>query len=171
MPIHLLLLAAFLSWQASPQRPPQMKLVTTAEVAAVVEAKERGWDFVPGVCTCPPLVIGQKSQSVGSWERDAGDGERETILMDIYQIASAEEASAWLKGFERKTLGATCQTTKYPLGDEAYQLECPLSPRDTIKVNKAIFLRRRNYLIEVRGGEPETVERFAKYALAQLPAS
>lgn len=171
MPILLALLAALLSGQVSAQSAPQVKLVTTAEVAAVVEAKEQGWDFIPGVCTCPPLVVGQKSQSVGSWERDRDDGKRETILMDIYQIASAEEASAWLKGFERKTLGATCQTNKYALGDEAYRLECPLNPRETIKVNNAIFLRRGSYLVEVRGGDPATVERFAKYALTQFPAS
>jgi hypothetical protein len=93
-----------------------MKRVTTADVAEAVEAKESGWDFTPGVCTCPPLVKGQKSQSVGTWEREAEGGGREVIFMDVYEIGSAEEAAEWMKGFDRRELGSECRVEKQTLG-------------------------------------------------------
>jgi hypothetical protein len=91
--------------------------------------------------------------------------------MYIYQIASAKEASEWMRGFDMKALAPKCQINKYPLGDEAYQLECPLNSWDTIKANNSIFFRSGKYLVEVSGGITETVERFARYASAQFPAS
>jgi hypothetical protein len=156
---------------ATGQSTPQQERITTAEVAEAVDAKESGWDFIPGVCTCPPLVKGQKSQSDGSWERKAKGRGREVVFMEIYEIGSAEEATEWMRGFAKKELGATCQVERSMLGDEAYRLDCPIDLRNTVKANISIFLRKGNYIVEVRGGVGETVERFAKYALSRLPNS
>ena len=157
--------------QFGPQQEAQVKRVTTAEVAEAVDAKESGWDFIPGVCTCPPLVKGQKSQSDGSWERKAKGRGREVIFMEIYEIGSAEEGTEWMKGFDKRELGAACKIEKSILGDEAYLLDCPISRRDTVKANISVFIRKGKYIVEVRGGVGETVERFAKYALSRLPGS
>ena len=168
MQIILIALALLLHPQAPAQQEQQVMQITAAKVAQVVEAKESGWDFIPGVCTCPPLVKGQKSQSVGSWERATKEGEQEVILMDIYEIGSAEEASEWIRGFDRKDSGAPCRVEKFSLGDEAYQLFCPEDSSNPIRLSNYIFVRKGNYIVRVRGGAPEAVERFARYALEQL---
>jgi len=171
MRILLTSLILLLCGQSAPQRDPQLKRITTAEVAEAVDAKESGWDFIPGVCTCPPLVKGQKSQSDGSWERKAKGRGREVIFMEIYEIESAKEGTEWMKGFDKRELGAACKVEKSMLGDEAYLLDCPIDFRNTVKANISIFLRKGKYIVEVRGGVGETVERFARYALSRLPAS
>jgi hypothetical protein len=171
MRILLTLLVLLPYGRAATPQETRMKRVTTADVAEAVEAKESGWDFTPGVCTCPPLVKGQRSQSVGTWEREAEGGGREVIFMDVYEIGSAEEAAEWMKGFDRRELGAECRVEKQTLGDEAYRLNCPINPRDTVKANISISFRKGNYIVEVLGADGETVERFAKYALSRLPAT
>lgn len=171
MQIILVLLALLLYPQAPARQEQQATSFTTAKVAKAVKAKESGWDFIPGICTCPPMFSGQKSQSVGKWERTIDGGEREVVMMDIYEIDSAEEASEGMRRYDRGELGASCRIEKYRLGDEAYRLFCPNDPSNTIKVSNSISMRKGNYIIQVAGGDQETVERFAKYALDQLPAN
>ena len=171
MQVILALLAALLYTQVPSQdrlTPP----LSTEVVAKAVEAKEAGWEFAPAFCTCESLFKTQISHSVGLWERTTQEGERETIQMDIYQVESAKEASEWMRQrYERMESGAICRDEAVPLGDVAYQTSCPDDPRNKIRVTTLITLRRGNYIVQVRGGNQETVERFARYALGELPAS
>jgi len=149
--------------------PVQTKTLTPSDVAPVVEAREPGWEFIAGICSCPKLVSSQLSNSVGSWRRTNANGEKQIVLMQVYLIDSINEASEWMKGFENKTLGAQCRATKYSLGDESVELECPINPGDTINANHFIYVRKDNYLVEVQGSTSESVERFAKYVSDLLP--
>src|SRR5215213_9033491 len=72
----------------------RLKAVTPADFAGVLGAEEPGWDFIPGVCTCPRTYGGQKAQSVvGGWRREAGGARREVVSIDIYEIESAAKAA------------------------------------------------------------------------------
>ena len=152
--------------------PVRLKAVTSADFAEALGAEEPGWDFVPGVCTCPPMYSGQKAQSVvGGWRREADGMRREVVSMDIYEIVSAGEAAEGMKGYGRGGPGSACRVEKYAFGDEAYLSHCPVNPKDTVRVNFSIVFRWGRYIVSVSGGARETVERFAGHVLCRLPAS
>ena len=170
--IYILIIALLLLPNTSALLSAQVRVMSpiTTKIARRIKKQEPGWDYTPGVCTCPPLVAGQLSHDVGTWERELKGGKREVLYMDIYKIATAEEAADWIGKFGRGEMGMVCQISKYELSDEAYILECPDDPRNTINLRNSIYYRKDNFIVEVRGQSQKTVERFARYALLRLSA-
>jgi hypothetical protein len=152
--------------------PVRLNTLTSADFAEALGAEEPGWDFIPGVCTCPPMYGGQKAQSVvGGWRREPDGARREVVSIDIYEIESAAEAAVGMKGYGRGGSGSACRVEKYAFGDEAYLSGCPINPKDTVRANISIVFRWGRYMVSVRGGARETAERFAGHVLSRLPAS
>jgi hypothetical protein len=137
----------------------------TTELARAIKRKEPGWGYTPGVCTCPPLVRSQLSHDVGIWVRKDEEGNRESISIDIYKIAITEEAVEYMNDIGRGRHGTRCQLEVYELGDEGYVFKCPSS------FKSVVYYRKGDFIVQVSGDSQDIVERFARYALAGLPAS
>jgi hypothetical protein len=150
----------------------RLNTISSAGFAEALEAEEPGWDFIPGVCTCPPTYGGQKAQGVvGGWRREPDGMRREVVSIDVYEIVSTEEAAEGMKGYGRGGPGSACRVEECAFGDEAYLSDCWVNPKDTVRENITVVFRRGRYVVSVRGGARETVERFAGHVLRRLPAS
>lgn len=133
------------------------------KVVRLVKKQEPQWRFIYGVCTCPPLVPSQKSYTAGGWYIELG---RDKPRVDIYisYVPTVKEAEDWMESMSRWKLPEGWRKEKYLLGDEAYLTRTP------DKANDFIQLRRSNIIIELRGNLID-IERFAKYAEKEMPAS
>ena len=94
------------------------------EVAKVVKSKEPGWTYMPGNCRCPRITAGELEHEIGSWKRKVLFKRREEVRIDIYTIASAEEAAQLMKQWDRREIKIGWpQVKRYDLADEAYLLD------------------------------------------------
>jgi hypothetical protein len=105
------------------------------------------------------------SHDVGSWERKDEEGNREFVDIDIYKIAITEEAVEYMNDIGRGRHGTRCQLGGYELGDGGYVFKCPSS------FKSVIYYRQGDFIVQVSGDSQDITERFARYALAGLPAS
>ena len=138
-PVILAVLISAFAGRTGAMQIPVMAPLTT-RLAREIKHKEPSWRYTAGWCTCPPLVSGQLSHDVDSWERKDREGNRELLDMDIYKISTAEEASEWIRRFGRGDFGKGCEVEKYQLGDEAYLLKCPRRFKSILYYNKSNFI-------------------------------
>jgi hypothetical protein len=132
-------------------------------MARKVKRLEPTWQYIAGVCTCPPTVPGQEWRDIATWERKSKLGYRQFINVEIVKAASTNETANWMRQFGAKN--SSCRVETYPLGDEAFLLTC--SQRFKSQLN----YRRGPFLIRVHGDSQTLVERFAKYTLQVVPAT
>ncbi len=143
----------------------QNDLPVISRVERVIKYKEPKWQYIRGICTCPPLIPGQKSMSVTQWVRQNERGIRESIRIDFYEVTSAEEVAQWMLHFDRGEIAEGWQVKKYDLGDQAYIL----SYRDGSRTS--IYFRKDNIVVEVSGESLKDVERFAQHVIEAIRAS
>jgi hypothetical protein len=143
----------------------QNELPVISRVERVIKNKEPEWKYIRGICTCPPLIPEQKSVSVTEWERQDKRGIRESIDIEFYDVASAEEASQWMLRFDRGEVAEGWKIKKYDLGEQAYSL----TYRDGSRTS--IIFGNSNIVVMVSGEHSEDVERFARYVNEEMRAS
>lgn len=134
------------------------------KVVHSVKKKAPQWHFIPGVCTCPPLVPSQKSYASGGWHLEDRKGKPRHVGIYVSEVPSAEEATAWMEGVSWREVAAGWQRERYWLGDEASLL------RNEDGTSSTIYFRTGHVIIEVSGALRE-VERFARYIAEELAAS
>ena len=123
---------------------------------------------------CVRAILGSSANHnllLAGASQEAEGGKRKVISMEIYKIATVEEAAEWISGFKDGRSGMACLVKNYQLGDEAYLLDCLDEPRNTVSIRSSIKYRKGKFIVGVSGGSQDIVERFAKYALEALPAS
>jgi hypothetical protein len=174
--------AAFLSALAilicTPSGPLAQEPETPAGTSPAVRPikdEDTEWHYIPGHCTCPPLISAQESSSLGTWERKGRKGEVEQVLVWIYQEPTTREAVGWMKTFSELAEKRTCHTEKTKVGDESYLSDCSTEKRDNetklIGGPIGLWVRKDNFLISVNGNSKETVLGFGRYALRTFPVS
>ena len=98
------------------------------------------------------------------WVRKGKAGQRESINIDFYEVASSTDAAQWMTRFDRGELSKDWQANRYELGDEAYLLNYRNGSR------YSIYFRKNHIVVEVSGTALKGVERFAKY-VAEMTAT
>lgn len=78
------------------QEAPENALIK--RVAARLRQVQSSWQFVGGICTCPPLMEEQEGIAVGGWYHGTRGHLKEIAHVTVYRISSAEPASRWLEG-------------------------------------------------------------------------
>jgi hypothetical protein len=149
----------------SPLRATQA-ILERARVAA--SKKEPQWEYIAGICDCPPFFPDERKVIDGSWEQKGGTGTTD-IHVGIHEVGSCEGLAGWLGRLTRggKAWGRW-NAEKYDLGDEAYLLT--QSDERKISPNYELYVRVNNLLVEVGGNSLPDVERFAKYVVAEIHA-
>ncbi len=146
----------------------QVMLHLPTEVAKVVKSKEPGWTYIAASCRCGRITAGELEHDVGSWKRRLLFKRREHVRIDIFTIASAEEATEWMNQWDREIKIGWPQVKRYELPDEAYLLDHRWRGDGD---PYSIFVRKRNMIVQISGNSLTDVERFARYAVSVLPAT
>jgi len=154
----LLLLATTTALIKAQGRSPLLDRVVRS-----IKREEPRWRFIPGVCTCPPLVSGQRSYAAGGWYLEEA-GERRHVSIYVSYVPSAQLAAEWMESMSRWPVAEGWRGEKYSLGDEAY-----LS-RNQDGTNSTVSFRKGKIVVEV-SGELGDVVRFAGYAEKEVPAA
>ena len=163
MRLKLALTIICLSFAPLPLRAQgESHLVTTVEHA--IKEKEPKWQYIRGICTCPPLIPTQTRVDVTEWVRKGKAGQRESINIDFYEVASSADAAQWMTRFDRGEVSKDWQANRYELGDESYLLKYRNGSR------YSIYFRKNHIVVEVSGTALKGVERFAKY-VAEMTAT
>src|SRR5947209_7812255 len=92
-------------------------------IERAIEIKEQGWQHMRGVCTCPPLIPGQKSVVISVWDRIGDSHKEDRVQIEIYEVATSVEAAEWMSRYGRGELVRDGEVSRYELGDEAYMLK------------------------------------------------
>ena len=137
-----------------------------AKVENSVRTREPRWGYIPGVCTCGALIPDQREIILGDWERKGAKGQRESVNVEIYEAGSCEGLAGWLNRSARGEVWHGWRGQKYDLGDGAYLT----TPTDG-NPKYSLFVRVNNLLVVISGKSLPDVERFARYVLAEIPAS
>ncbi len=135
-----------------------------SKIVRLVKKQEPQWEFIYGVCTCPPLVPSQKYYTTGGWHIGLGKDNPRDVNIYISYVPTVKEATEWMESMSRWKLGEGWRREKYNLGDEAY-----LS-RNPDKNGGSIYLRKGRIIVEL-SGDLKDVEQFAKYVEKEMPAS
>lgn len=144
------------------QESPENALIK--RVAARLRQVQSSWQFVGGICTCPPLMEEQEGIAVGGWYHGTRGHLKEIAHVTVYRISSAEAASRWLDGFIHGGAAEGWMVEAYNLADEACLSTYGDSARYTITFRKGLFL------VTVSGASRRNVELVARHVLVEVAA-
>jgi hypothetical protein len=156
----LLMLCVSLSLMAQ-EEPP-----LAIQVRQTIEEKEPGWRYIVAVESGRiPLVPSERRILAGQWVRQGKSVRRETIGIHIYRVESSSEAAKWLNPIRSEQVAAGWKVVEYSIGEEGYLSRY----RDGKQFE--IHLRTGNIVIRISGSNLDTIERFIKNVVSQMPAA
>jgi len=118
------------------------------------------WHFIPGVCTCPPLVPTQSSYAAGVWHPGEITSTRRVGIYIAY-LRSVQDAAQWTSGLSQQQVVEGWRRDKYKLGDESYLW----TANDDYGY---LYFRQGRLAVELSGNVAD-VKLFAEYAEKEMP--
>jgi hypothetical protein len=165
--LYALSVACLLQPVAAVEQSPDNSVLW--RVAMSLREAQPRWQFVAGICTCPPLMEEQEAIATGGWYRATKCHPRETkghrseiANVSVYRIASAEAASRWLDAFVHGGAAKGWAIEGYDLGDQACLATYQHPRRFTITFRKARFL------VTVSGSLLTDIDLVARQVLAEV---
>jgi hypothetical protein len=155
------LMLALLVLAISTQVGAQGRSPLLDKVVRSVNKHRPSWHFIPGVCTCPPLVPIQTSYAAGGWHPGNITSKRHVSIYISY-VASVEDAAQWMAGLSQRDVVEGWRRDRYKLGDESYLW----SANDGYSY---LYFRKGSVVVEL-SGKAGDVKLFAEYAEKQISA-
>lgn len=159
MVIHRsLFLAIFLIFAGSVPTGAQGRSPLLNRIEASVRKANPKWHFIPGVCTCPPLVQSQSSYAMGGWYLGKLTSSRRVSIYISY-VPSPASAADWMAELGRRDVVTGWHREQYAFADEAYLW--------TSNTGSAyLYFRNGSIIIEIQGALDD-VRFFARFAKQQ----